>query len=136
MLDLVLELVLDACAQLGLRDLVRIAAVCRRFRHGAMETVELSTDSAVVTALRQHAFPGGDSIPSTCPVDCSESWVTYLARCARQRRFRDAPPIAAGRDHSLFVDAAGQLLACGTSTVVGHGDRHSSHFDPVPVRGC
>jgi hypothetical protein len=72
--------------------------------------VELPTKSTVITPLRKHAFPSGELAPSTRPLGCSESWVTYLARCVRQRRCREAPPIATGCGHSLFVDAAGQLL--------------------------
>jgi hypothetical protein len=62
--------------KLDLRDLARFAAVCRRFRHGdsGLETVELPTKSPVITALREHALPSGEIIPSTRPIGCSESW--------------------------------------------------------------
>jgi alpha-tubulin suppressor-like RCC1 family protein len=57
--------------------------------------------------------------------------VAYLARCARQRRCREAPPIAAGLAHTRFVDAAGRLLACGQGTDMGHGldYPHSNHSE-------
>jgi hypothetical protein len=57
-----------------------------------------------------------------------------MARYARQRRCREAPPIAVGPDESLFVDAAGQLLACGRDGAVGHGDSEFV-YDPTPVAG-
>jgi hypothetical protein len=125
----------DVCQRLDLRGLVRIAATCKRFRHGdgGMETVELPTKSLVVTALRELAFHSGAAIPSTRPVGCSESWVAYLARSVRQRRCRDAPPIAAGFRHSLFLDATGRLLACGKGAAVGHGDANAILSDPIPV---
>jgi hypothetical protein len=77
LLDLPLEVLADVCLQLDLRDLVRIAAVCRRFRHGdgGLETAELPTKSPVVTALRPLVFPRAELVPSTRPIGCSESWV-------------------------------------------------------------
>jgi hypothetical protein len=112
LLDLPLEVLTDVCLQLDLHDLVRVAATCKRFRHGdgGLETAELPTKSPVVTALRILAFSRPELVPSTRAIGGSESWVAYLARCARQRRCREAPPIAAGDWHSIFV-AAGLVLA-------------------------
>jgi hypothetical protein len=53
---------------------------------------------------------------------CSEPWVAYLTRAPRQRRCREAPPIAVGPGESLFIDVAGRLLACGRQV-----------DDPTPV---
>jgi hypothetical protein len=134
-LDLPLELFTTVCQQLDLRDLVCVAATCKRFRHGdgGLETAELPTKSPVITALRELALPGGGPVPSTRPIGCSESWVSYLARCVRQRRCREAPPIAAGNQHSLFRDSTGPLLACGNGVAVGHGDADTTYSDPTPV---
>jgi alpha-tubulin suppressor-like RCC1 family protein len=123
-----LEVLTDVCLQLDLVDLVHVAETCKRFRHGdgGLETAELPTKSPVVAALREHAFPGGELVPSSRPVGCSESWVAYLARCARQRRCREAPPVAAGFEHTLFVDSADRLLACGVGAAVGHGDENAA----------
>jgi hypothetical protein len=98
LLDLPLEVLTDVCQQLDLHDLVRVAETCSRLRHGdgGSETVELPTKSPVVTAMRQLAFLGGDQLPSTRPIGCTESWAAHLARCVRQRRCREAPPIATG----------------------------------------
>jgi hypothetical protein len=63
----------------------------------------------------------------------SESWVAYLARCARQRRCPEAPPFAAGSQHSLFRDEVGRLLACGRGAAAGHGDEEAIYSDPAPV---
>lgn len=48
--------------------------------------------SPVCMALREHALPGGDLIPSTRPSCCSESWVAYLTLCARQRHTSEEVP--------------------------------------------
>jgi hypothetical protein len=69
--DLPLEMLTHVCQYLGLVDLVRVAATCTRFRHGGLETVELPTESPVVTVLRKHAFPRPELIPSMRPIDCS-----------------------------------------------------------------
>jgi alpha-tubulin suppressor-like RCC1 family protein len=134
LLDLPLEVLTCVCQHLDLRDLARVAATCKRLRHGdgGMETAELPTKSPMVTALREHAFPGGELIPSTRSIGCLESWVAYLARGVRPRRCRKAPPIAAGYDRTLIVDAARQL-ACGKHAAVGHGDAESSYIEPTPV---
>jgi alpha-tubulin suppressor-like RCC1 family protein len=57
----------------------------------------------------------------------------YLARCARQRRCREAPSIAAGEHHTLFVDETGRLLVCGRGTAVGHGEEWAVCSAPTPV---
>jgi hypothetical protein len=134
LLDLPLEVLTAVCQQLDLRDLVRVAETCKRFLHGDgwQETVELPTKSPVVTALREFAFPAGYLVPSTCPVGSSESWVAYLARCVRQRRCREAPPIAAGYQQSLFADRSGRLLVCGEGAAVGHGNGNAVAV-PTPV---
>jgi hypothetical protein len=134
LLDLPLEILTAVCLQLDLHVLVRVAATCKRFRHGdgGLETLELPTKSSVITALMEQAFDRPELVPSTRPVECSESWVAYLARCARQRRCREAPPIAAGDEHSLFLDATGRLLACGKGAAVGQGERKSFAY-PAPV---
>jgi alpha-tubulin suppressor-like RCC1 family protein len=121
------------CQHLDIVDLVRVAATCKLFRHGGLETVELPTESPVVTVLCKHAFSRPELIPSMRPIGCSESWVAYLARCARQRRCREAPPIAAAWGHSLFVDPAGRLLACGEGAEVGHDDVEFCYLLPTPV---
>jgi alpha-tubulin suppressor-like RCC1 family protein len=145
LLDLPLEVLTCICRHLDLYALVRVAETCKRLRHGdggpetaddlapackrlrlgdgGLGTVELPTESPVVTALRVLASPGGVGNPSTHPIGSSESWVAYLARCAQQRRCREAPLIAAGENHSVFVDAAGRLLACGKGAAAVHGDK-------------
>jgi alpha-tubulin suppressor-like RCC1 family protein len=124
-LDLPLEVLADVCQHLNLHDLIAVVQTCKRFRHGngRLETVEVPTKSPVVMALREHAFPRPELIPSSRPTGCSESWVAYLSRCVRQRRCREAPPIAAGYKHSVFVDPAGRLLACGMIAAGGDNNR-------------
>jgi hypothetical protein len=87
----------------------------------------------VVAVLLELAFSRHELVPRTRPSGCSESWVAYLARRARQRRCSEAPPIAAGLGHNLLVDAAGRLLACGHGTATGHGDANGSCSKPAPV---
>jgi alpha-tubulin suppressor-like RCC1 family protein len=120
LLDLPLEVLTNVCRHLDLCDLLRVSQVCKRFRHGGLETVELPTESPVIADLREVAFPRLELLPRTRPVGCSESWVACLVRCVRQRCCREAPPVAAGLSRSLFVDAAGRLLACGRGATVSH----------------
>jgi hypothetical protein len=84
------------CRHLGPGDLVRVSQSCKRFRHGGNETVELPTESPVVSALRELAFPRSELVPRTRPIGCSELWVAYLAHCARQRCCREGSPLAMG----------------------------------------
>lgn len=84
---------------LGVRDRVRVAASARFFRYGRSE---LPSESVVATVLREHAFTGGGLIPPKRTIGCSELWVAYLARRARQRRCRGGPPFAAGWSQSVF----------------------------------
>jgi alpha-tubulin suppressor-like RCC1 family protein len=130
--DLPPEMLSHVSRHLGLCDLVRVSRTCKLFRHGGLQTVELPTESPVVTALQEHAFPRPELVPSTRPIGFSESWVAYLARCARQRRCREVPPIAAGTLCSLFVVATEQVLACGEGEPVGLGGRES-YCTPSPV---
>jgi alpha-tubulin suppressor-like RCC1 family protein len=134
-LDLPLDLFTAVCLQLDLHDLVRVAATCRRLRHGdtGLETAELPTKSPVVAALRAHAFRGGLLVPSTRPIGCSESRVAYLTRCVRQRRCREVAVVGTGSRHTLLVDASGRLLACGWGLATGHADAWGMTFLPSPV---
>jgi hypothetical protein len=136
MLDLLnLDELTGVCLHLQLHDLLRLAQTCKRLCHGegGLETVELPTKSPVVTALLEHAFPGGQNITNTRPAGCLESWVTYLAGCAGQRRCRGAPRFSAGVFQGLFVDAAGGLLACGNGAAAGHGHENLVFSVPTPV---
>jgi hypothetical protein len=85
LLDLPLEVLAHVCQQLDLLSLVRIAGLCKHFRHGdgEPETEELPSKSPVVVALRSHAFARLELVPGARPEGCTESWVAYLARCAR-----------------------------------------------------
>jgi hypothetical protein len=107
LLDLPLEMLTAVCVQLDLLDLVRVAATCKRFRcgDGWLETVETPTKSPVVTALLRHAFPNGVGTTKVRRISRRESWIAYLARCARQRRCREVLPIASSDRHVLLVDA-------------------------------
>jgi hypothetical protein len=133
--DLPLEVLTVVCQQLGPHDLICVAETYQRLRHGdgGPSTLELPTKSPMVTALRKHAFPREDLIPSTRPIGCSESWIAYMARCVRQRSCREAPPIAVRWAHSRFLDAAGRLLACGQGVAVGHGDAETVFSTPTHV---
>jgi hypothetical protein len=144
LVDLPLEMLTAVCLQLDLLALVRLAETCRRFRHGdgGQETVRPPTKSPVFAALSELASQLPN--PRARPTGCSESWITYPARCVRQRRCRESPPIAIGADgrRSLFVDVAGRLLACGESLKRYESDlfmgvlvtpRSGSGWDPTPV---
>jgi alpha-tubulin suppressor-like RCC1 family protein len=60
--------------------------------------------------------------------------VTYLARRrAWRRRCRMALPMAAGWKHSVLLDSAGRLLACGKGAAVGPDDGQVFYPFPTPV---
>lgn len=105
--------------------MVRVAETCKRFRHGdtGLKT-ELPIKSAVVTALRERAFSHPEQVARTRPTGFSKSWIEYLARCARLRCCREAPPVAGALHslHSLFVAAAGRLRACSEEHGVAQGE--------------
>jgi hypothetical protein len=108
-----LEVLTTIFRQFELQDLVRVALTCKLFRHGGLETMELPTESPMVAVLLDRAFARLELAPRMRPSGCSETWMAYLARCVRQGRCRETPPIAVSDAHSLFLDAAGRLLVCG-----------------------
>jgi hypothetical protein len=85
------------------------------------------------STLGRHSVFRPKLIPSRHPLGYSESWVSYLARCTRQRRCREAPPIAAGECHTLFVDATGRLLGYGKGAAAGHDHKKRAVSVPTPV---
>jgi hypothetical protein len=70
-----LDLLTAVCLQLDLLGLIRVAQASKILRHGdgGLETAELPTKSPVITALMEHAFPGGKIILNARPAGCSES---------------------------------------------------------------
>jgi hypothetical protein len=134
LLDLPLELLTGVCRHLNADDLLRVAKTCKRLRHGesGMETVELPSKSPVVAALRERAFADGELTPATRPSGCVESWVAYLAGCVPERRCREAPPVGADDEHTVFVGSTSQVLACGMGPAAGHGDAEPYVY-PTPV---
>jgi hypothetical protein len=77
--DLPLEELTCVCLQLDLRDLIRVAETCTRFRHGdsGLKTVELPTKSPVVAALReQPSLAAGGSRARGPLAALSRGWPT------------------------------------------------------------
>jgi hypothetical protein len=130
--DLPLEVLTNVFHHLGLVDLVRVAQSCTRFGHGGPQTLKRN-EAPVVAVLSELAFPRGQLVPHSRPKGCSESLVSHLARCVRQRRFREAPPIAAGYQFRLFVDPSWRLLSCGKDAAMGHGSASNIYPNPTPV---
>jgi hypothetical protein len=130
LLDLPCEVLTAVCQQLDLVDLISVAETCRCFRHGdgGQETAELPIKSPVLAALRALAFPSLELGRITRPAGCSETWVAYLAR--GERRSREAPPMAAGSEHSLFL-TAGRLVTCGDGGRAGQVDVDPSDADGI-----
>ena len=85
-------------------DLCRATAVSRHFQ------------LLVEQALRLRATQNGYTPPQSLP-DSEASWIQKLAWDERRRRFQALLPsqtCAVGQDQTMFVNAAGQLLVCGT----------------------
>eukprot|EP00966_Prymnesium_polylepis_P325472 7381451-Prymnesium_polylepis.1 len=88
-------------------DVGRIDCVCRAF-HG-----ELRPPTVVEEALRLRAELQGREalLPTPAEVSSGERMAQALLRV--ERSARSASTIAAGANHSAFVDVEGRLLTCG-----------------------
>jgi hypothetical protein len=132
------ELLTPVCLHLDLRDLVRVAATCtrfRRWRRRAGDGGDADQGASCHSAASAHV-PSPELAPKARPIGCSESWVAYLARVARQRRCREMPTVATGGKCSLFVDPTGRLLTCGA--IVAHFastscENESVRCDSIPM---
>jgi hypothetical protein len=131
LVELPIEVLTHICRRLSTYDILHVAATCARFRHGGQATVELPSESPVVTAMLDHPSCRRETLPSLRAARCNESWVSYLVRRQQQRCRLDEPPIAATTGLSAYVDKAGRLLTCGRSTLLDHGISLHGH-DSAP----
>jgi len=119
LLQLLAELQAVILSKLDICDLALLAATCRSLcRDAPAPPPPPRTIGPVEAELRRRAEARGLEIGSSLP-EGATSWVT----CLLKRDRRDAQmqaPLAAGRDHSIFVDRAGHLLTCGRGGLLGH----------------
>jgi len=112
------ELMSVVLSHLGTHDLARLAATCRPLWRDAPAPPPrpmplLRPMGLVETELRRRATARGLCIGTSLP-EGALSWVPYLLkRVLREAMWREAP-LAVGDGVSLFVDAEGRLLTCGT----------------------
>ena len=102
--DLPADLLVRVAAQASrVEDLGRLEQVCRIFAGGPLSVVEL--------ALRERAAAAGDS--ASPPDEWAGSGREWLVFGERRRRVAQVALVAAGAEHTAFVDAEGRLWTCG-----------------------
>jgi len=129
------ELLSDVLSHLGTYDLARLAATCRPLWRDAPTPPPrpmplLRPMGPVETELRRRLTARGLRICSSLPKGAL-SWVPYLLKRALCDALGREAPLAVGGRVSLFVDAEGRLLTCGTEKTGGAGQLLLGHdVDP------
>jgi len=124
------ELLSVVLSHLGMHDLARLAATCRPLWRDAPTPPPrpmplLRPMGLVETELRRRATARGLRIGSSLPKGAL-SWVPYLLKRVRCDMLRWETRLAAGNGFSVFLDAEGRLLTCGSENteeagrVLGH----------------
>jgi len=128
------ELLSVVLSHLDTHDLARLAATCRPLWRDAPAPPPrpmplLRPMGLAETELRRRATARGLRICSSLPKGAL-SWVPYLLKRALRDALRREAPLAVEDEFSLFVDAEGHLLTCGSplagsagSLLLGHGWR-------------
>jgi len=126
------ELLSEVLAHLDTYDLARLAATCRLLWRDAptpppRPMTLLRPMGPVEAELRRRASARGLRIVSCLP-EGALSCVPYLLKRALRDALRREAPLAAGDGFSLFLDAEGRLLSCGSNIgaqgphlLLGHG---------------
>jgi len=132
------ELFSEILTHLDTYDLARLAATCRLLWCDAPTPPPqpiLRPMGPVEAELRRRSSARGLRIVSSLP-EGGLSWVPYLLKRALREAVRREVPLAAGCGVSLFVDAEGRLLSCGSETgaqlVLGHD--WGGDIDPADPR--
>jgi len=145
------ELLSVVLSHLDTHDLARLAATCRSLWHDAPTPPPrpmplLRPMGPVETELRRRATARGLHICCSLPAGAL-SWVPYLLKRVLRKAMRREAPLAAEEGFSLFVDAEGRLLTCGSENtaeasglLLGHAvdpdadpDEPRSIGPPMPV---
>ena len=118
------ELLTVILSALDTRSLARLAATCQPLWLDAPTPVSSPREIGPVEAeLRLRAKTRGLDAGSSLPAG-STSWVSCLLKRDRRDAQRRQAPLAAGSDHSIFVDTRGRLFTCGFSSdgipILGH----------------
>jgi len=136
------ELLSVVLSHLDTHDLARFAATCRPLWRDAPTPPPrpmplLRPMGPVETELRRRVTARGLRIGSSLPKG-TLSWVPYLLRRVLRDMLRKTP-LAAGHGFSVFLDAEGRLLTCGSENtqeggqhLLGHG--WGADVDPDELR--
>jgi len=112
------ELLAVVLSHLDTHDLARLSATCRPLWSDAPTPPPrlmplLRPMGLVETELRRRATARGLRIGSFLPKGAL-SWVPYLLKRVLRDAMRREAPLAAGNGFSVFLDAEGRLLTCGS----------------------
>lgn len=119
--DVPFDVLVHVFRMLSPSDIRHVALMSRHFFFGPPVRAGGAAASPVAETLRQRAMERAVAVPADLPT-WAPTWSAYfLAR--ELQHLQEEPPIAAGRHHSLLVDATGQLLQCG-----------AGESSPSPVR--
>jgi len=144
------EILSVVLSHLDTHDLARLAATCRSLWRDAPAPPPrpmplLRPMGPVETELRRRVTTRGQRIGSSLPKGAL-SWVPYLLKRVLRDMLRQTP-LAAGHGFSVFLDAEGRLLTCGSENkpdggrlILGHDwVWMSTPTSPAPSarpRGC
>jgi len=129
------ELLSVVLSHLDTHDLARLAATCRSLWHDAPTPPPrpmplLRPMGPVETELRRRATARGLRICCSLPAGAL-SWVPYLLKRVLREAMRREAPLAVGEGCSVFVDAEGRLLTCGSENTAEAGEFLLGHaVDP------
>jgi len=125
------ELLSVVLSRLDTHDLARLAATCRPLWRDALAPPPrpmplLRPMGLVETELRRRATARGLRICSSLPKGAL-SWVPYLLKRVFCDALRREAPLAVGDGFTVFLDAEGRLLTCGTENTGVAGELLLGH---------
>ena len=112
------ELLPEPLRHLATLDLSSVDQLCHAFHSAAP-----GAQSVVEQALRLRAAAAGHAVPEALGGEAS--WVQLLLWEERRRAAHRPQAVAAGENHTVFVDRSGAVLTCGieqwyTPGLLGH----------------
>jgi len=112
------EIISSILSEIDLGSLARLAATCCLLWCDA-PAAPTRRIGPVEVELRRRAVARGFDIGSSLPL-VAAAWVPYLLQRERHDVLRRYAPLAAGHDHSMFVNWEGRLLTCGSNSGFGY----------------